>query len=171
VKTMKLGIAGIALVISTAASAGNLPTSYVNTDHLDIIAAGSGVIIGPHEVLTANHVVDDCTAITVLNHDAYVRVHDETNDLAVVNTRDTWATWALFSNEPVHAGDQVVAMGYPLADILASTASVSVGNVSALAGPTMTRGFFNSPRPFNPATAVAHCSIAMAASSALPRVL
>jgi S1-C subfamily serine protease len=40
----------------------------------------------------------------------------------------------LFSNEAVRAGDTAVAMGYPLAGVLADTANVSVGNISALAG-------------------------------------
>jgi S1-C subfamily serine protease len=35
---------------------------------------------------------------------------------------------------PVRAGEAVVALGYPLSGLLASTANVSIGNVSALAG-------------------------------------
>jgi hypothetical protein len=34
----------------------------------------------------------------------------------------------------VRAGDTVVALGYPLAGLLATTANLTVGNVSALAG-------------------------------------
>jgi hypothetical protein len=138
--TMKLGIAGIALTISTAVLANNnvlagrVPTTYVSIDGLDHIASGSGVAIGPHDVLTAEHVVDDCTAISVDDRDAYVLAHDEVNDLAVVRTKDQWATWALFSNDPSRAGDTVVAVGFPLAGVLADTANVTVGNVSALAG-------------------------------------
>jgi hypothetical protein len=40
------GIAGIALVISSATLA-DVPTRYVSTDHLDNIGVGSGVVIGP----------------------------------------------------------------------------------------------------------------------------
>src|SRR5215471_18838798 len=109
----------------------DVPTTYASKDHLDIIASGSGVVIGPHEVLTANHVADGCIAINVFGKDAYVVAHDETNDLAVLHTKDQRATWALFSNEPVHAGDTAIAMGYPLAGVLADTANVTVGNVSA----------------------------------------
>jgi S1-C subfamily serine protease len=36
--------------------------------------------------------------------------------------------------KPVRAGDVVVALGYPLSGLLASSPNVSVGNVSALAG-------------------------------------
>ena len=35
---------------------------------------------------------------------------------------------------PVRAGDAVVALGYPLVGLRASTANLTVGNVSALAG-------------------------------------
>jgi hypothetical protein len=145
----KLSIAGIALTISTAALAG-VPTSYVSTDHLDNIGIGSGVVIGPHEVLTDNHVVDGCTAINVFNRDAYVQAHDETNDLAVVHTRDVWATWALFSSDTVRAGDTAIAMGFPLAGVLADTANVTVGNVSALAGPLNDSRFLQITTPIQP---------------------
>jgi S1-C subfamily serine protease len=149
VKTTELGIAAIALVISSAVMA-DVPTSYVSRDHLDNIGGGSGVVIGPHEVLTDNHVVDGCTAINVFSRDAYVQAHDETNDLAVVHTRDLWATWALFSNETVRAGDTAVAMGYPLAGVLADTANVSVGHVSALAGLFNDSRFLQVTTPIQP---------------------
>jgi S1-C subfamily serine protease len=94
--------------------------------------------------------VDGCTAINVFGHDAYVTAHDESNDLAVVHTKDQRATWALFSNEPVRAGDTAVAMGYPLAGFLADTANVSVGNVSALAGPFNDSRFLQITTPIQP---------------------
>jgi hypothetical protein len=150
VKTTTLGIAAIALATSTAAWAGNVPASYVSTDHLDIISSGSGIVIGPHEVLTVNHAVDGCTAVNVFNHDAYVQAHDESNDLAVVHTKDTWATWALFSNDAVRAGDTAIALGYPLAGVLADTANVTVGNVSALAGLFNDSRFFQITTPIQP---------------------
>jgi uncharacterized protein len=58
--------------------------------------------------------------------------------LAVV--RSTWANnpagsvAAIRDGAPLRAGDSVVGLGYPLCGLLASTANVSVGNVSALAG-------------------------------------
>ena len=41
---------------------------------------------------------------------------------------------AFLDGGPVRAGDPVTALGYPLSGILATTANLSVGNVSALAG-------------------------------------
>jgi hypothetical protein len=143
-------LAGIALAVSGSAFAGYVPSNYVSTNGLDNLGGGSGVVIGPHEVLTANHVVNDCVAINVADRDAYVIAHDEGNDLAVIHTKDTWATWASFSNYPVRAGDQAVAMGYPLTGILADTANVSPGSVSALAGIKNDSRYFQITAPIQP---------------------
>jgi hypothetical protein len=70
--------------------------------------------------------------------------------LAVVHTKDAWATWALFSSDAVRAGDTAVAMGFPLAGVLADTANVTVGNVSALAGPYNDSRFLQITTPIQP---------------------
>ena len=51
-------------------------------------SGGSGVVIGPHQVLTANHVIDGCTSITVHNNfdvPATVIARDAKKDVAVLN--------------------------------------------------------------------------------------
>ena len=108
------------------------------------IFSGSGVVIGTQgEILTNAHVVEACTEINVRFpsgnlEKARLVTRDERNDLAVV--RATGAnippsSIATFRDgSPVRAGDAVVALGYPLSGYLASTANLSVGNVSALAG-------------------------------------
>jgi hypothetical protein len=150
-RTMKKKlIIGMAVLACASPALADVPTTYASKDHLDIISSGSGVVIGPHEVLTANHVADSCRAINVFGKDAYVAAHDETNDLAVVHTKDQWATWALFSNLPVHAGDTAIAMGYPLAGVLADAANVTVGNVSALAGLLNDSRFLQITTPVQP---------------------
>jgi S1-C subfamily serine protease len=103
------------------------------------ISAGSGVVIGTHgEILTNSHVVEDCAKITVQFKDseiAGVVTRDQKNDLAVVRTgKPTRSVAAFRDGAPVRAGDAVVALGYPLSGLLASTANLSVGHVSALAG-------------------------------------
>lgn len=96
------------------------------------------MVIGTHEVLTNAHVVKDCTDITVRSSStfsaAYVVAGDEENDLAVVHSNNSLPTAVSFRQGPVRAGDEVVALGYPLSGVLATTANLSVGNVSALAG-------------------------------------
>jgi S1-C subfamily serine protease len=60
---------------------------------------------------------------------------DQKNDLAVVRVSSSSPSVSAFrAGAPVRAGDAVVALGYPLSGLLANTANLSVGNVSALAG-------------------------------------
>jgi len=102
--------------------------------------SGSGVVIGTHgEVLTNAHVVENCTKIIVRSSSAtsaaFLIARDEKNDFAVVRTKLPLSSVVAFRDGgPVRAGDAVVALGYPLSGLLATTANLSVGNVSALAG-------------------------------------
>ena len=102
--------------------------------------SGSGVVIGTNgEVLTNSHVAESCTKITIRSSSAasaaFLITRDEKNDLAVVRSKLPLSSVATFrEGAPVRAGDAVVALGYPLSGLLATTANLSVGNVSALAG-------------------------------------
>jgi uncharacterized protein YkwD len=102
---------------------------------------GSGVIIGNRgEVLTNSHVVEGCESIQVKAlserpETATLIARDQRNDLAILRTDKLPQSLATFrEGSPVRAGDAVVALGYPLAGLLAATANLTVGNVSALAG-------------------------------------
>jgi S1-C subfamily serine protease len=100
---------------------------------------GSGVVIGAEgEILTNAHVVDSCSKITIGSSSASAATlvaRDEKNDLAIVRGNPHLSSVIAFrEGKPVRAGDVVVALGYPLSGLLATTPNVSVGNVSALAG-------------------------------------
>jgi hypothetical protein len=102
---------------------------------------GSGVIISAEgDILTNAHVVNDCAQITVRyisgsRANALLVARDEKNDLAVIRSKTTYSSVAVFrEGTSVRAGDEVVALGYPLSGLLSTTANLSVGNVSALAG-------------------------------------
>ena len=103
-------------------------------------SSGSGVMIGDHgEVLTNAHVVKECAQIIVRSSagdsaTAQLIASDEKNDLAVVRTRPLSSVATFRDGKPVRAGDTIVVLGYPLAGVLATTANLTVGNVSALAG-------------------------------------
>jgi hypothetical protein len=109
-------------------------------------SSGSGVVINSKgEILTNSHVVEACAQITArlpfdgnIEAPAILVARDERNDLAVIRvTRPNIPAppvAAFRGGDAVRAGDAVVVLGYPLSGLLASTASVSVGNVSALAG-------------------------------------
>ena len=103
-------------------------------------ASGSGAVIGLRgEVLTNAHVVKDCTQIAIRSSSgdsagAVVIALDEKNDLAVVRSQTAFSSVAALRDQPIRTGDSVVALGYPLSGLLATTANLTVGNVSALAG-------------------------------------
>ena len=57
------------------------------------------------------------------------------NDLAVVRAEGSFGSVASFrSGRPVRPGDDIVAVGFPLAGLLADEPSVTTGSVNALAG-------------------------------------
>lgn len=96
------------------------------------------MVISAHEIRTNAHVVNGCKEVTLrcssVHSQANVIARDEANDLAVVHSDRSLPAAVSFRDAPVRPGDQVVALGYPLAGLLVSSVSLTVGNVSALAG-------------------------------------
>jgi S1-C subfamily serine protease len=121
------------------------------------ISSGSGVVIGSHgEILTNSHVVEDCEKITVQFSStkletAVLVARDKENDLAVIQTETSPKSVAALRDGPaLRAGDTVVALGYPLSQILATGANLSVGNVSVLAGPHDDSRYIQNSAPIQP---------------------
>jgi S1-C subfamily serine protease len=105
------------------------------------VSEGSGFVVsdGGH-VLTNNHVVAGCSSIHTRLPDgtdlvASVLAHDKINDLAllVLPTQPTQVA-SFRSGKVVRQGEPVVAVGFPLAPVLASGPNVATGSVAALAG-------------------------------------
>jgi uncharacterized protein (DUF2147 family) len=120
----------------TAGAPNEIPSVGLTAE----ISSGSGVVIGTGgEILTNSHVVEECQSITVRlssgkSEGGTVVANDQRNDLAVVRLPTAPSSVAVFREEPLRAGDAIVALGYPLSGLLATGANLSVGNVSALAG-------------------------------------
>lgn len=108
--------------------------------NLKPVASGSGFIVSNQTyVLTNAHVIKGCVEVTVKIDDrdirATVRARDRRNDLALLRLPAGKHPVAVFQGDNrIFPGDTVVAIGYPLSDILAAEGNVSVGTVSALAG-------------------------------------
>jgi S1-C subfamily serine protease/uncharacterized membrane protein (UPF0127 family) len=130
--TMKL-LYAVTLLIGGGATAQAAETS-----------AGSGIVISTQgEILTNSHVVQSCAKITarfpsrILGVAALI-ARDEKNDLAVIRPLSpdipAGPVATFREGSTIRAGESVVALGYPLSGLLASTTNLSVGNVSALAG-------------------------------------
>ncbi|MGR8925305.1 trypsin-like peptidase domain-containing protein [Rhizobium leguminosarum] len=87
-------------------------------------------------ILTNAHVVQDCGRIEVKGKgDAADPRIDETNDLAVVKiTAGEPLKPLAFRKSATRLGEDIVAVGYPLATLLADSVKITTGNVNALAG-------------------------------------
>ena len=104
-------------------------------------ASGTGFVVSRSgHVLTNAHVVDGCGTLTgrvpsgsfpltLLNA-------DRQNDLAVLQSNASLPAVATFrEGRGVRPGDDVIAAGFPLQEVLAKQMNVTTGTVSALAGP------------------------------------
>ena len=110
---------------------------------LDLAPASSGsgfIISSDGYVLTNKHVVRGCTRLGVrsdstTSHRADLVAVDEDDDLALLRAKLPGAPVAAFRSGPaVRAGDDVIAVGFPLSGLLANQVNVTTGSVSALAG-------------------------------------
>lgn len=104
-----------------------------------LVSTGSGFLVnGNGDALTNRHVVAGCTSIRVqLGNAAFpasVVGSDSADDLAVVHSRAPISSFAIFRDVAPRIGEGVVAAGFPLRGILASSLNITSGNVSALAG-------------------------------------
>jgi S1-C subfamily serine protease len=91
-------------------------------------------------IITNRHVVNGCQSISVRADSSTafkaqviaLHAHD---DLAVIRADAAFDAIAAFRvGAPIRPGDDIVAVGFPLAGLLADEPSVTTGSVSALAG-------------------------------------
>jgi len=118
-------------------------------------SAGTGFFVGRDgTAITDSHVVAACRIIRVTPTDsprageAAVVARDSVNDLAVLKTSLVPADIARFrEDKPMRPGDGVVAIGYPLSNLLSREANVTVGVISAMGGPRGDTRFFQITAP------------------------
>lgn len=148
-KRFLLTITTIILVIATGCSGRTMPSSTPTIE--DIIATvspavvriitqksmGSGMIIdNDGYVLTNSHVVKDVTSVTIELSSGERKIgriigRDEINDLAILKIDGgSLSTVALGDSSKLRAGQEVIAIGFPL-DLVGSV-TVTKGIVSAI---------------------------------------
>ena len=91
------------------------------------------------KLLTNSHVVEGCSDVTATSPgrsplNGRVIARDPRNDLALISVGTSLGSIAAFRRVPIRAGDDVVALGFPLRGLLAADLNVSKGIVSATAG-------------------------------------
>ena len=100
---------------------------------------GTGFLVDEYGLVVTNaHVVGDWDAVTtsLLDgsiYDAIVLGVDEIADLAVIQltTADTFVPMALGDSNTVRVGDEVIALGFPLSDIIGTELQVTRGIISS----------------------------------------
>jgi len=149
------------VLINTACTAASeLPakSAVAANSPPQLISSGSGFFVNTNGTLLTNqHVVDGCTTLKIrdsekLVHDVALVATDTKNDLALLQTTEsvTIPAATFRANNPAEAGEDVVALGYPLAGVLASEVNVSFGYVSATAGLADDTGKLQISAPVQP---------------------
>jgi TPR repeat protein len=106
----------------------------------ELSATGTGFVVSlAGHILTNLHVVKDCKIVHarrsgVLLEGTTVSAIDSVNDLALLPRTGTSGRATFRQGREIRAGDSVVAVGFPLQGLLASSANVTTGTVSAVAG-------------------------------------
>ncbi len=133
------------------------PGSLPKDRHLQRVRTGSGFLINANgDALTNHHVVSECEAVRVRlvtgeGVPAALIVQDRENDLALLRISVAPAQWLAFrEGRDASQGEEIVAVGFPLAEDLALGAKVTTGVVSALAGMKDDSRFLQISAPVQP---------------------
>jgi S1-C subfamily serine protease len=103
------------------------------------VSTGTGFFVDDGgDLITNNHVVEDCSDIKVRMPDKTVLVakalaRDPANDLALLKV-DGAALKAAPFRPDVKLGEPVAVFGFPHADIMSSSGSFTLGNVTSMSG-------------------------------------
>jgi TPR repeat protein len=140
----------VGAILAAAQAAPPAPTSSQKV--LKITSAGSGFYVSNAALLLTNdHVVDGCSAVTISGEAASVLHVDSQNDLALLSAQPRSGDVASLRVSPaVRSGERVVVVGFPLPGILAEQANVTTGDVSSLAGPKNDSRYLQITAPVQP---------------------
>jgi serine protease Do len=115
------------------------------------VSSGTGFYVDHDgDVLTAWHVVDGCTQVVLIDFEPTRLIsYDRQRDVALLQTRRTTGSFAVFRFSPAEPGETAYALGYPLLDTLWSINTTS-GIVSSLSGPGGNQRVLQTTAPVQP---------------------
>ena len=142
------------MIWKRAAIAAFVFLSNVAATHADEAkSSGTGFAVTADGWLISNaHVVDRCDRVEVkgLGIVAETRT-DATNDLALLKVAPKTPLKPLvFRLAPIRLGEDIVALGYPLAGLLSDSLKITTGNVNALAGVRNDTRYIQISTPIQP---------------------
>jgi S1-C subfamily serine protease len=119
-------------------------------------STGTGFFINNDRLFVTNaHVTNDCQKIEIRNKkyksSAEVISEDTANDLSLLLAKSQNSSHAtLRGGRSIRAGDEVIALGYPLSSTLGDTLRATTGSVSALTGLDNTSSYMQISAPVQP---------------------
>jgi S1-C subfamily serine protease len=101
-----------------------------------LLGTGSGVLIAPDQLGTNAHVVEDGQKFEIgpARDAGTVIAVDAQHDLALLRCTTHGAPLPLRIGSPLFLGEDIMAAGFPLIDVLGADLKVTTGNVSGLTG-------------------------------------
>lgn len=101
-----------------------------------LLGSGSGVLIAPDIIVTNAHVIEDGQRFEIgrAKDIAVPLAVDVQHDLALLRCTTHGAPLPLRIGAPLFLGEDIMAAGFPLIDVLGADLKVTTGNVSGLTG-------------------------------------
>jgi len=101
--------------------------------------SGSGIVVSEGQVLTNQHVVNECDAHEVIEgstvHRATLQAADAQRDLALLAIERRFANIARVRSDALpRLGESITVVGFPLVNVLGSNPTVGFGHVSSTTG-------------------------------------
>jgi S1-C subfamily serine protease len=120
-----------------------------------LIGTGTGFAVNKKYVVTAEHVLEECNAVSIAHaHEeisAQTVARDKNNDLGLLKIEKPMANTAKLRDSPdLRVGDTAINYGYPLFGELSDSAKLNAGYVNSLAGYDNNSGVIQYSAPTQP---------------------
>ena len=116
-----------------------------------LASTGTGFVVSKRYIVTAEHVVDGCSLVSVVlgrnKIQAQTVSKDKDNDLALLKFNSSSNQTALLRRSNLRMGESAINFGYPRVGVLSSNPQITAGYVSALAGYKNNSAFFQYSAP------------------------
>ncbi len=119
---------------------------------LNVTSTGSGFYINNNgQIITNNHVTKSCKKLSIahLNKriDGQIKVFDEDIDISIIETDKKNNSSAIFRKKDIELGENIMVVGFPLQGLLATSANVTTGIISATKGIQDNENFYQISAP------------------------